>query len=386
VKGLTFRAAVPWQETFLHAFVALQEKVAALHRFSVINRAALAKILKKYVRWVAVPVAVGVLPRDPISPAASMFGSLPPRASATPADINPPELDLYDAELAAAFEEAPGPEGRPPTAPTTDNADPGPDTDMQALSASLVCGRPLAQSRLDKLQQAMAQLEDEVMVESSTCYDFMSSIRVQHWAKREQQKTEMREARALALRPTRIKRVASILNFQQTWHPAVLLILLLLTPIVTFGLSYTITASFVKNENGDSIFADQGPAATVEPSAAPYPCASGPLCTAAGYFLSASIDRSPASHIGTLGLSCTCFLINAVVLIRHKMIKRKLVGRATVAHRVSLFFGMASAFAALGVAAFQVGVGPLTPAGPPLALGCHLTRLPATEAPARAWP
>ena len=37
-------------ETLLHAFVTLQERVEALRRFVLINRASLTKILKKYLR------------------------------------------------------------------------------------------------------------------------------------------------------------------------------------------------------------------------------------------------------------------------------------------------------------------------------------------------
>lgn len=38
-----------------------------------------------------------------------------------------------------------------------------------------------------------------------------------------------------------------------------------------------------------------------------------------GYFISASIDMSPASHVGTLGISSTGILLVLVILIRHKV-------------------------------------------------------------------
>ena len=40
----------------------------------------------------------------------------------------------------------------------------------------------------------------------------------------------------------------------------------------------------------------------------------------AGYFISASIDRTPASHVGTLGMSLTSIFLIIVILIRHKVL------------------------------------------------------------------
>eukprot|EP00043_Microstomoeca_roanoka_P007058 m.68269 g.68269 ORF g.68269 m.68269 type:complete len:293 (+) comp13675_c0_seq3:928-1806(+) len=72
-----------------------------------------------------------------------------------------------------------------------------------------------------------------------------------------------------------------------------------------------------------------------------------------GYFISASIDVSPASHIGTLGLSVACFCLIFTVIVRHKLMKRLLVGRATLLHRFSLLLALLSLFSVLGVGAYQ---------------------------------
>ena len=73
-------------------------------------------------------------------------------------------------------------------------------------------------------------------------------------------KAGLRETRLLAATSNPVRKFASILNFQHTWQPSVLLVLLLGTPIVTFAITYGITSQLTMEVNGEiePVFKSQG--------------------------------------------------------------------------------------------------------------------------------
>lgn len=74
---------------------------------------------------------------------------------------------------------------------------------------------------------------------------FLSSLRAQHWAQLEMHKTTLREQRMLLVRRPRVKRMASILDFSSTLRPASLLALMILAPLVTLAITYTISWNII---------------------------------------------------------------------------------------------------------------------------------------------
>eukprot|EP00730_Choanoeca_flexa_P000070 TRINITY_DN10031_c0_g1_i1.p1 TRINITY_DN10031_c0_g1~~TRINITY_DN10031_c0_g1_i1.p1 ORF type:complete len:644 (+),score=167.10 TRINITY_DN10031_c0_g1_i1:180-1934(+) len=322
-------------ETYLHAFVALQEKAEALRRFAIVNQTAVTKILKKYVKWVALPIFLGVLPRDPVTPHPADEHRRPTPVSF---DFAADDDAEDDAELAAIVAENARSAGDECSSDKEHDSNHdgasmhagNAERDTEA-SYELACMQPTAVERWQRLQHRLLQLQELIMLSSSSCHDYVCSVRTQHSARRELHKAGLRESRHLAATSNRVRTFASVLNFQQTWQPTTLLWMLILVPVSTFALTYGITSQLTMEVNG-----------VVEP-----------VFKSQGYFISASIDRTPASHVGTLGISVASLFLVMVILVRHKLIKRQLLGRATFIHRSSMVLGMASAFAMLGVAAFQ---------------------------------
>lgn len=194
--------------------MAVQEKVAALRRFAFVNQTALEKILKKYVRWVATPVACGVLPRDMLE-------------SETLQGRSASETCMKGSEGAS-------------------------------LLSGLQCSSLETSNRLDRIERDLKTAEQQVMVTSISSYDYMCGLRQQYWAHRERHKTALRENRMLTAGGSRTKRVASILNFQKTWHPGALLVLLLVVPVLTLMVTYHITSQLTMDDGTTPVFTSQG--------------------------------------------------------------------------------------------------------------------------------
>jgi hypothetical protein len=58
-------------------------------------------------------------------------------------------------------------------------------------------------------------------------------------------KTALREQRMLLARRPRVKRMASILDFSSTLRPASLLVLMILVPLITLAITYTISWNII---------------------------------------------------------------------------------------------------------------------------------------------
>ncbi|EGD74041.1 hypothetical protein PTSG_05735 [Salpingoeca rosetta] len=193
----------------------------------------------------------------------------------------------------------------------------------------LQCAQGDSMERLQQLQTDLRELGDELMISSSAFHEYVCSLRTQYWAQLAEHQAQAKETRHFTAKP-RAKRLASLTDFRQTFSPAIMLVVETIIAVGTLVSTYTLSSNIiVDKETNMTVFEKKG------------------------YFISASIDKSPASHIGTLGLSISCFGLAAIVLVRHKLMKRLLAGRATLLHRFSLFLALISLFSGAGVAAYQ---------------------------------
>lgn len=191
--------------------------------------------------------------------------------------------------------------------------------------------RPLEQTckdalnRLNALDAKVKVLETEVMVECSPFYEFLIDQKSMLKNLRQYQIEDRVQRRKHTL--TQITQHIDINQVQTHFFVIVAVILPMLTLAITYYLSLGI---YVDEENKVSILHEKG------------------------WFISASIDRAPASNIGTLGLNTTLMLLSVIVYVKHKLVKKQLRGRTWMrTHRVSTLFGFLSIFCGGGVAAFQ---------------------------------
>ena len=119
------------------------------------------------------------------------------------------------------------------------------------------------------------------------------------------------------------------------WDATPLLFTVLLVPLVTFTISYTI--SLTTSRNGVYLME--------------YPM----------YFLSSSIESKPASNVGTFGLSLSCAAVPLTAFIRHARVKMATYAikdihqreQARTLNTYALKVVVVAAIAGVGVASFQ---------------------------------
>ena len=205
----------------------------------------------------------------------------------------------------------------------------------ELIGVRLQCAGQDQAARLARAWDSVRKLNDELFLSCSSYYEYLQDTR--HLQKKHTQRLKRRTDSDAILRKSRLARMIGVdsyrrINVESTFEPAVLLALVLIVPLVTFATTYFISSNMLDDDsNPDSL----------------------PLFAARGYFLSASIDKPPASNIGTLGLSISLTIIAVVMFLKHKMVSSQLRGLWTFSHRVSLTFGMLSYVGGMGVAAYQ---------------------------------
>jgi hypothetical protein len=136
---------------------------------------------------------------------------------------------------------------------------------------------------------------------------------------------------------------------EKTWKSAPLLLFMLVLPVVTFIITYTISLL-----NGTQQY--------------PY------------LFLSVSIESKPASCIGTFGLSITCLLAPFLAFIRYSYVRKQIQDelgpehqdyvRAKLWNRRALYLAIYAGIGGHGVSSFQSAVDDC--GGAPWIVGVHL--------------
>eukprot|EP00947_MAST-08B_sp_MAST-8B-sp1_P002572 g2572.t1 len=189
----------------------------------------------------------------------------------------------------------------------------------------------------------MTELEDSIMLSNSSWYEYLLDTRVLNGREAERERLlgmrrsySSTELKALML-DGGVGRLAALLPaFEKTLKPTVLLGLVLLLPLVTLCVTYRMTAAIVVNgTTGATVFDEKG------------------------YFISASIDRAPASNLGTLGLSLTLSAMFWVCFIRHKIVKKQLIGHSMLLHRTSYILSIISISGGFGIVSYQHHLGPV---------------------------
>eukprot|EP00055_Hartaetosiga_balthica_P005055 m.14213 g.14213 ORF g.14213 m.14213 type:complete len:607 (-) comp4274_c0_seq2:364-2184(-) len=197
-------------------------------------------------------------------------------------------------------------------------------------SLALKCNDSNAKDRLQTLHTHLQQIDDDVLVCSTSVHEYITSLGVQYMAQHLDHKTLQRERGLIDKGETTTLQIASLTNFRNNLKPSYVLIFQTIISTLTLLTTYTLSNKiFVDEQKTRSILEEKG------------------------YFISASMDMSPASHVGTLGLTMVTFGLLFTVFVRHKMMKRLLHGRSMLLHRLSITVAITSIFCGLGVAAFQ---------------------------------
>jgi len=179
---------------------------------------------------------------------------------------------------------------------------------------------------MKRLEAAAYLLECKTMVTSSEYHDFVQDHLTQLQLQRHQEKLARCEARSKML--TRLTRH---IDMENQMRPATFLLVGVILPLVTLAITYYISFNiYVDEEQQRTVFDEKG------------------------FFISTSIDRAPASNIGTLGLTTTLTMLSIIIFVKHKLVKKQLRGRNWMrTHRIATAFGLLSTFCGNGVAAFQ---------------------------------
>jgi hypothetical protein len=200
----------------------------------------------------------------------------------------------------------------------------GPSTASFARSLERSC--PEEWRTLQKLLAAAERLASKVMMECSTYYDFVVDTKTQLIEQRQMDKQARNEQRKHML-----TRLTTHIDVEKQMRFSTVLAAGVLLPLLTLVVTYWISSTIYVDEHGlVSVLQHKG------------------------WFISASIDRAPASNIGTLGLTTTLSMLTVIIFVKHNFVKMQLRGRAYMfTHRIATGLGLLSCFCGNGVAAFQ---------------------------------
>jgi len=187
--------------------------------------------------------------------------------------------------------------------------------------------KKIAAQHVCKLQRLLMELhgiDSRLMIKSTVYHDFLAEQVMLLENNRIQNKLNRLESKAALL-----TRLSKHIDIEHGILPASSLAIGVTLPLVTLAVTYYISANIYVGE-GVTIFDKKG------------------------YFISSSIDRPPASNIGTLGLTTTLALLSNIIFIKHKIVTKQLRSRRFMrSHRVATIFGLMSTFCGNGVSAFQ---------------------------------
>mmetsp|Transcript_15155 Transcript_15155/g.26703 ORF Transcript_15155/g.26703 Transcript_15155/m.26703 type:complete len:560 (-) Transcript_15155:3170-4849(-) len=177
---------------------------------------------------------------------------------------------------------------------------------------------------LNELEFMGFSLDTKLMIDCSVFHDFVADHLIQLTHQRVHDKHARVEANKIA-----ITRWSRVIDLENQIVPSAFLAVGVTLPLFTLACTYYISAQIDIGGKGN-IFEQQG------------------------YFISSSIDRAPASNVGTLGLTTTLMLLSNIVFVKHKLVKKSLRARKWMrTHRIATLVGMLSTFCGNGVAAFQ---------------------------------